>query len=83
MQLNLSHSGFIFAVDYSLVQNFEDFIGEYYEVYGSIDIDSDTTFTLCSSSLINLIQDADIRIIEQTFRTFNMKIYPQMAKYFN
>ena len=72
-------------VNYSLVNRFQNFIGKIYEIYGEIEAfeepyNSGSVF--CSALFLNVIEDADMTVLEQSILTFNKKIYPEYNNIF-
>lgn len=72
-------------MDYSLVSRFQDFIGNVYEIYGSIEsLGSPAAVDnkYISALLINIVQDADMAILEQSIKLFNHFTYPEYKEIF-
>ena len=79
-------------VDYSFINHLQDLFGKVYEIYGTIEafkqpkdlhsVDSvhsvDSAHSVyCSALLLNIVEDADMSILEQSILIFNKKIYPE------
>lgn len=72
-------------VDFSLVAKFQDFIGEIYEVYGTLEKyskegDQDTPF--CSALLANVVEGADMKLIKDSLIIFNKLAHPEYENIF-
>ena len=86
--LTIKHKNHSIDVDYSLVHKFEDFIGQVYEVYGTIEKHEQTSEYLkdsslfCSALLLNTVENADMKLLEQSIQIFNKRIYPEYSDIF-
>lgn len=74
-------------MDYSLVNQFQDFIGNVYEIYGTIELNvnsaSDSTGSkYISALLIDRVEDGDMTILEQGIRIFNNFTFPEYKEIF-
>lgn len=81
-------------VDYSLVNQFQDLIGNVYEIYGSVEvhecpapsinnITNDSKHIYISALLIDIVKDGgDMTIIEQSLKIFNNSTFPEYKETF-
>lgn len=78
----LSYKNCSISVDFSVVNFFQDFIGEIYEVYGTIEKSSVNEVVHCSALLVDLVQGADMKLIEESLLKFNRTIHAEYIEIF-
>lgn len=81
--LLIKHNGVSIYVDYSLIKQFQDYIGKVYEIYGTVEKRERDGQTYCSALFLNIVEDADMSLLEQSFLVFNKIIYPQFIDIFS
>ncbi len=80
--LILTYKNTSISVDFSVVNQFKDFIGEVYEVYGTIEKKSGHDRSHCFALLVDTVQGADMKLIEESLVIFNKTVRPEYLNIF-
>lgn len=85
----ISHNASKIIVEFSLIEHFHDFIGEIYEICGTIEnskfsnvLKCDGNEIFCSALLIKIIEGADMQLIQSSASIINSHLYPHYKNIF-
>lgn len=78
--LVISYKNSSISVDFALVNQFQDFIGEIYEIYGTVESLEGRIY--CSALLIDIIQGSDMKLIEESLLIFNRSVHSEYKNIF-
>lgn len=82
MSLVLSYKSASISVDFSLLNQLDVLQGEIYEIYGTIEQLNSGKDRYCSALIINIVEGADMKLIEQCLLTFNKSTHPEFQNIF-
>lgn len=70
-------------VNFSLLSHFQDFIGEIYEIYGTLEkSQEEPQESFCSALLANIVEGADMKLIKESLIIFNKKTHQKYENIF-
>ena len=86
----ISHNASKIIVEFSLIEHFQDFIGEIYEICGTLETSKfsnvlkcdENEIIFCSAVLITIIQGANMQLIQSSASIINSHLYPHYKNIF-
>ncbi len=78
--LVISYKKSSIPVNFALVNQFQDFIGEIYEIYGTVESLGGRLY--CSALLIDIVQGSDMKLIEESILLFNRSVHSEYENIF-